>query len=372
MYNRKAHKGHRDGDFDTYWRFTEVYELVIDSLRMAYLQRFSDVQIGNLLGGKRSLNVGRIGGMSRIAKALDTVPAELLSRFGLDYIGMCMFGYTSKPYHIGCGLMTMPLDCLLTPEKYWLIFHEAGHEAHTMLLNSNHPILNKTKEERKKLIDIHRRKVESNSEDYEPSYIDEHMIEFNELVEYMETEIFSDFYEYNFAFSRNWEEYLDTVWKYISSNYNVDYKNITRLFMIYIFMDPNRSQINIKEDFNLLEMLTPCVQDLERISGKIPKHVKDEAAAFFHQLIDVGFILANFINNHIITPPDVSLLDKIRSELSQGKIIIGVDPVTIIRSLTKLPQSQIDLRCRLATIMSLYNHYTKSNNSFLTYSHHKK
>jgi hypothetical protein len=327
---KKARELWEDDALERYQKKMDGFDTVIDCLRLAIQQRYSGTQIGNLLGAK-SFNIEAFGGSKKLLMAHEALPLMLLEAFDMDWTGFSIFGYVHKFYRSRCGIINMPGETKLHPEKWWGTYHEVGHEAYLQL----------------KKVDLAKYSIVN---------------EMTKKFEYehfgLLREAFADMFDYYFGFAGNWGLYMNTVWSYLVENFSINDFYIARMMLVYFSLGPKKDVDFRKHPNQVVTEFKILFSSLEEVAKKIrPKLVPfDEKVLRIAEkkcfaLLNVTRLLAQYFEGKVnFYEGDAEELNKL---LHQGICVKTTSPTLIVNAM--LPLKDLTLRHRLTAILSLYD-----------------
>jgi hypothetical protein len=350
--NAQKCKRKKKKDLEGYEYYEEIFEYVIDCIRMIFLQRYSGTQVGNLLGSK-SLNIGSDGYSWRVIRSAEIIPHDFLDMFDLEWTGLCFFSYHGGFFRNPLGIIGFPSSSLKKTEEFWGIFHESGHEIFTELLKKRR-LLNMLKRRRKEFIDTYRARAINLAIDR--TNIEKLPLEADtdELVE----EIFADAVDLHLGFCDDWKTYLRVVWPYIVENYPINENYVIRMLMLYLNLGPGRKH----KTSNLRKTVDKGVKVLEQAGKlKLPYEIYRVAAntvMMFHTH-GIDAEIFKIVRKANLRKSDYSKLNKIRSNFDKGIVMKDLDAISIVRALILRPIREYQHSTRIAGLLSLFDLYGK-------------
>lgn len=338
-------KYYRENDVDKYRVNKRILHSTIDSLRMSYMQRFSGVQISNLLNG-RSINLGDKGISQRIIKSVEPITEYLLSLFSIDWSGFCLFSFYGIFYRLPFGILGYPTICMSEIEKFWGGFHETGHEVFDCLLKEGRfPV--EVNNARNNRIEKARESAIKNGQDAD--WVEKTGID--RAIDEMVQEIFSDMFDFRFGFWSNWGRYIDTVWVYITNNFPINVQYLTRILILYLWMGDGKH--HTKDD--MAEYMDSIRSDLEQ---KAHKKIDDRVFIDAKNNVRVFDTISGEIARSLSQIPSQSLseekLKRVRSIFETGVPIGNLSPIASINALLCKPLNMHDNKTRFAAMLSIY------------------
>jgi hypothetical protein len=230
-----------------------------------------------------------------------------------------LFGYVPEPRRFEFGVMNLPRFMFLFPEHWYALFHEVGHEAYSLTINSL------TKKDRAKL---YKRMIDPRVKD-------------KKIQHKIFWEIFSDMFDFRFGFGGNWETYLKALWTYLLQNSkelkNIDMDLLQRTFSLYISIGPSRLPPEKMQDADLRKIASKFMNDFV------------EALEFEVVTIDINLTASELANgagflikglNELVTLLDSCEAPRTDIDVSHclqnGIVPDNSDPSQVIRALAKM------------------------------------
>lgn len=318
-------------DKDFYHERMEMYDTLIDSVRLIYQQRYSGIQIPNLLGLK-NLNLESYGGSMKIIHAHESFVTHLLKLFEMDWSGCSVFGYSHKFYWAFSGIINMPTETEMHPEDWWGSGHEVGHEAFHRL-GKFYPTIYKEMAEQREL----------SKKSWDEWFSGEKSFE-------LIWEAFADSFDFYFCFLSDWNAYINFVWTYLAKNFKLNPNYLTRMLLVYFVFGPgkNKKQIIAKE---VAQIINDLVNVAKSIDSEIEFNYEQKKKAIVKFLL--LFKELKIARKAVSEPYSITLNDEeINSNLSNG-ICVYVQPNLIIRSL--IQKEKLSLKHRISAILSIYS-----------------
>ena len=327
----------KEKGLEEYQQTMSEYDTVIDCLRLAIQQRYSGIHVGNLLGAK-NFNIEAVGGSKKLLMGHESIPLSLLEDFGGTWSGFSIFGYVHKFYQTSCGIINMPNETKMHPEKWWGTYHEVGHVAYDLLKELDEKLYSE---------------YDKLAGDY-----DEHLV-------LLINESFADMFDFHYGFCLDWNFYIETVWRYLAENFPISGFYLARLLLLYFSIGPGKNcdlkkkpiegSKKIEEVTNRLELIGKSVYSEYSISGKTMQN----AADYLYGVLNATRLLSKYLRNTI--SKGAHSKEIINEKLKQG-ICLNVDsPNIIINSM--LCSEDLSLRKRITAILSLYNYAAEKYHS---------
>lgn len=344
----KARKQKAGGDLKNYNENMRTFHFTLDCIRMGYLQRFSGIQLGNLLGGK-SLNVAGLGLSLRVIRSAEAIPKSLLRKTGLEWNAFCLFSYYGIFFNLPFGVLGYPASTMPRVEEYWGGFHETGHAAYDQLDTKGRLPKSIFRKRNKRIRALLASAIKKYGKDGESLFKNSGL---DRSVDHLIMEVFADMYDFRFGFMENWSVYVNTVWKYITDNFPVEIQYVTRMMLVYLIMGPgkNHKKSDIDRFLDESEILLQKLSK-KKISEEVMNYSKNNSK----QLWDIAHEVAKYLYTFPPCKVPEETLSEIRSYFDKGIPLANIEPSECIVALLIKPIDKTNYVPRFAALMSLYD-----------------
>ena len=335
------------------------YDSLVDCWRQSYSQRFSGLVPGNLLAHK-SLGLEPHGGIQRAILAIEAIPLFTLTRLTGEWSGFCSYGYSHRFYRAEGGIINTPDEYRVSPMMWWGIFHELGHEYYvhvpTDMLADVEDIIDAMAEE------VHKVAASSGLRTQKGAYLDFY-------TSFCE-EIFAELFGFFYGFQRNWDLYVEKLWRYFSKEFPVNALHLARSILVKLALGPDCAlrSFDITDNY-----VSKCLEDIEtivfdEIGIRIDPQIKKRVSAMVMSFLDVADKYAEWFADQIqLTQQNTQSIKEITKTLSEGVPHFTDNPLEVMFSLMNY-RDEIRMPMRVACILSLYNAYWKVYNPTLIVS----
>ena len=320
-------------DKEAYHEQMELYDTVIDSLRLIFQQRCSGIQIPNLLGLK-NLNLESYGGSLKILLSHEALVNYYLKTFGVTWTGCSVFGYAHKFYWVEGGIINMPNNTKMKPEEWWGSGHEVGHEAFNRLEQTNGEIYRRMEEQREAMLKTGKKEF------------------FQEDSFELLWESFADAFDFYFGFFSDWDYYCKIVWTYLAEKYKLNPNYLTRMLLVYFVFGPGSKNKPTSKSALIAE-----IKKLTTLAKQVDPKIVFSDSEKKEAILKYLFLLKEFTIAKeafpFIRAFQIEDADKIDEALGQG-ICVKIEPNVLVNAMTRKNDNKT-LKYRLAAILSLYN-----------------
>lgn len=303
------------------------------NLKNIFIQRLSEYQMITF-SGMRIIGIEKFSGSLKILQAAESIPNYILGKCGINRSVICGLGFQAEySFTIG-NFMIIPSQMYLEASSFWTLGHETGHSV---------------------WIDPHVHHKLSRM--YYENLPDDKII----LLDAIE-QTFADIFDYVWMFGgKDYKRYLSTIWEFmLKYGYDIDTR-IVRSAVLLKLMVPEFRDKGYKEIVKeLIKIIRTCGKnsniEINTNIDEITCNVECIADKIYEIMQGTQHIIGNGISVEKVD------IDRINSELKNGKINIENNPVEIVNALVWTKnKNKTELRKELTAIMSLY--YYRLNNS---------
>lgn len=338
----------RNKNLSKYRDILEQYDSLTDILRQSFSQRFAGLAPGNLLAHK-SLGLEPHGSIQRAILALESIPLFVFAKLSHKWSGLCTYGYAHRFYNSGAGLLNVPGEYRLSPDMWWGVFHELGHEARRYIAADVKGKVMKIVEEMAK------RAYVTNSHQGLTRPLESYEGDYSVFAD----EVFAELFGFYHGFHGDWELYKQKVWRFFAREFPIDCEYLARSVLACLSLGPGE---NLRRHQITHDYLTQRFNELEHVAYEEFKvHIgieeKEMARVIISQFLDISDIFAAYIkeqpkisNYNSKDASDLSLT------LSAGSPVFVEDPMRVLFALMDW-KNTFPIKMRVASILSLYNCY---------------
>ncbi len=336
-------------DMLKYRELLERYDSLTDILRQSFSQRFAGLAPGNLLAHK-SLGLEPHGSIQRAILALESIPLFVSKKLSHKWSGLCTYGYSHRFYNTAAGVFNVPDQYRASPNMWWGIFHEIGHEMVRYLpTDVRSKVMTIIDEMAAKAFSAEKR---SNKEERLRTHKAGYVL--------FAGEIFAELFGFYHGFHGDWELYKQKVWRYFAKEFPIDGEYLARSVLVFLSLGPGKTK---RKNEITYDYLTQRFDELEHVAAQefkvyVDVDQKQRARVILSQFLDISDIYGAWIEDR----PKLSNYNKLETakmleSLSEGSPVFCDDPLQIMFALMDFNEERIPTKMRIASILSLYEKY---------------
>lgn len=304
----------------------------LEVLRYGMQQRYIGTGTLNYIWPVMASHVGGNGGIQRILTAASTVPSGMLNNFDKKWDGFVVVGFTDDYHRFYGGIINLPTEVLNSPNQWFGLFHEVGHEYATQIDLMNDPAI------REALADA-------------DLYSEEQILEISE--------VYAEIFAYLFGFGGDFDSCLKSTWQYLSTIEKVK-KNpesfFLRFLMTYIFSLEENSDIYVGKIKDIEKLARKLKQKLSDYSGIVnlldDTNIQDVSSTVFALRVVLDLIRERLPNKRL----NMASFDQNYSKLYEGKVLINLEePISFLKDFA-ISRQEYSFRSVIAAILTLWNY----------------